>query len=207
MEGSGHQESIKWVLCSIKLSSHESWLLISQTLVNSNQNRFPLDSLHTFTVILPSLTQTLKNLNLPLTRSIFSSPSDNFYVVLPLTTWTMTCFGSVTISPKKWEMNLFQNDHVFFVFTSSSVSSNALFSPVIQVIFCHLLISLFSAIFFKILIIQLVFDSPRRFDLSGVNCTYTCMRNSVYQPSTIMTVYGPVIRDNQWLFHILFFPV
>ena len=30
---------------------------------NSNQNRFPMDFLHTFTVILPSVTRTLDNSN------------------------------------------------------------------------------------------------------------------------------------------------
>ena len=35
-----------------------SWLPIKQTLANSNQSRFPLDYFHTFTLILPSVTQT-----------------------------------------------------------------------------------------------------------------------------------------------------
>ena len=34
---------------------------------NSNQSQFPLDFLHTLTVILPSVTQTVDNLNLTLT--------------------------------------------------------------------------------------------------------------------------------------------
>ena len=34
---------------------------------NLNQNQFPLDFLHTFTVILPSATRTLDNSNLLLT--------------------------------------------------------------------------------------------------------------------------------------------
>ena len=46
---------------------------------NSNQNRVPLVFCHTFTVILPSVTRTLDDLNLPLTRSSFSFPSDHFY--------------------------------------------------------------------------------------------------------------------------------
>ena len=36
---------------------------------NSNQNQFPLDFLHTFTVILPTVTRTLDDSNLLLTRS------------------------------------------------------------------------------------------------------------------------------------------
>ena len=38
----------------------------------SNQNRLPLEFLHTFTVILPSVNRTLDNSNLSLTRSIVS---------------------------------------------------------------------------------------------------------------------------------------
>ena len=40
-----------------------SRLPITRTLANSNQNRFPLDFRHTFTVILPSVTRTLDNSN------------------------------------------------------------------------------------------------------------------------------------------------
>ena len=43
---------------------------------NSNQNRFPLDFHHTFTVILPSITRTPDNLNLfqfPLKVRVFGS--------------------------------------------------------------------------------------------------------------------------------------
>ena len=47
---------------------------------NSNQNRVPLVFRHTFTVILPSVTRTLEDSNLPLiTRTSFSFPSDHFY--------------------------------------------------------------------------------------------------------------------------------
>ena len=66
-----------------------SWLLIPQTLANSNQSRFPLDFHHTFTVILPSVTRTLNNLNLPLTWSNFCFPSDHFYIILSSITQTM----------------------------------------------------------------------------------------------------------------------
>ena len=57
--------------------------------VNLNQNQFPLDFRHTFTVILSSITQTLDNLNIPLTRSSFCFPSDHFYIILPSITRTM----------------------------------------------------------------------------------------------------------------------
>ena len=40
--------------------------------------RFPVDCVHTFTVILPSLTRTLDNSNLSLTRTNFHFPSSNF---------------------------------------------------------------------------------------------------------------------------------
>ena len=45
-----------------------SWLPITWTLANLNRSRFPLDFLHTFTVILLSVTGNLDNSNLPLTR-------------------------------------------------------------------------------------------------------------------------------------------
>ena len=38
-------------------------LPMTRTLANSDQNRFPLDFQHTFTIILPSVTQTLDNSN------------------------------------------------------------------------------------------------------------------------------------------------
>ena len=49
---------------------------------NLKQNQFPLDFLHTFTVILPSVTWTLDNSNLPLTWSnLFCFSSNPFYTV------------------------------------------------------------------------------------------------------------------------------
>ena len=59
-------------------------LPVTRTLANSNQNRFPVDFLHIFTVILPSVTWTLDNLNLPLTWSNFCFPSDNSDIILLL---------------------------------------------------------------------------------------------------------------------------
>ena len=51
---------------------------------NSNQNRFPLDFRHTLTVILPSVSRTLNNSNLPLTRSSFFFPLRSFlYIFTP----------------------------------------------------------------------------------------------------------------------------
>ena len=44
---------------------------------------------YTFTVILPSVTRTLGNSNLPLTQRNFCFPSDHFYIVLPSITRTM----------------------------------------------------------------------------------------------------------------------
>ena len=92
-----------------------SWLPITRrTLANSNQNRFPLDFCHTFTLILPSLTRTLDNSNLPLTRSNFCFPSDHFYIILPSITRTMFCSALFLIKirektvywrPKHWILN------------------------------------------------------------------------------------------------------
>ena len=60
-----------------------SRLTITRTLAKSNQNRFPLDFFHTYTVILTSVTRALDNSNLPLTRSCFCFPSDDLYIILP----------------------------------------------------------------------------------------------------------------------------
>ena len=68
--------------------SNYSWLPITRTLANSNQNRFPLDFRHTFTVIWPSVT-----------RSSFCFPSDHFYIILPSITRTM--FWALKKSKKK----------------------------------------------------------------------------------------------------------
>ena len=61
----------------------KSWCAITQTLANSNQNQFPLDFCHTFTVILLLVTQTFDDSNLLKTRSSFCFPSDNLYIILP----------------------------------------------------------------------------------------------------------------------------
>ena len=82
--------------------------------VKSNQNRFPLDFRHTFTVSLPSVSWILDNLNLPLTRSGFCFPSDHFYIILPLITrtmfWVLKTLESrlkkaVYWRPKRWVLN------------------------------------------------------------------------------------------------------
>ena len=57
---------------------------ITGTLANSNQHRFPVDFVHTFTVILLSVTRTLDNSNLPLTRTNFHFPSGHFVYNLTL---------------------------------------------------------------------------------------------------------------------------
>ena len=64
----------------------DSWYL--EPCAISNQNHFLLDFHHTFTVILPPLTRTVNNSNLPVTRSSFCLPSDNFNIILPLITQT-----------------------------------------------------------------------------------------------------------------------
>ena len=57
-----------------------SWLPITWTVTNSNQRRFPLDFLHTFTVLLPSVTRTLHN---------YLFPFIPFYMILPSIIRTM----------------------------------------------------------------------------------------------------------------------
>ena len=61
-----------------------SWLSITWTLANSNQNRFPLDFHRTFIVILPLVTRTSRKL-----EPIFVSLQVIFYILLPLITQTM----------------------------------------------------------------------------------------------------------------------
>ena len=51
---------------------------------NSNQNRFPQDFRHTLTVILPSVSRTLDNSNLPQTRSSFCFPLRSFLYIFTL---------------------------------------------------------------------------------------------------------------------------
>ena len=68
---------------------------------NTNQNRFPLDFLHTFTIILPSVTWTLDS------RSKFCFRSDHFYINLPSITRAMLWAPEksnkeVHCSPKHW---------------------------------------------------------------------------------------------------------
>ena len=54
----------------------DSWELEPRAV--SNKNCFLLDFHHTFTVILPSVTQTLDNSNLPQLKVVFVFPSDHF---------------------------------------------------------------------------------------------------------------------------------
>ena len=71
-----------------------------------------------FTVILPTVTRTLDNSNLLLPRTNFCFPSDNFYAVLPSLTWTMfLSMWQVETELQSKTLNLFQNNHVFLVFT------------------------------------------------------------------------------------------
>ena len=73
-----------------------SRLPITRTFANSNQNRFPLDFHHTFTVIFPSVTWTLDNLNLPLTQTNFHFPAGSFLYNFTLDN------SNQYFSPKHW---------------------------------------------------------------------------------------------------------
>ena len=63
-------------------------LPITQTHANSKQNQFALDVLHTFTVILPAVIQTLNRSNILLYNLKYflfvSLQLDHFYIILPL---------------------------------------------------------------------------------------------------------------------------
>ena len=61
-------------------SDKYSRLPITRTLANSNQNRFPLDFRHTFTVILPSVTRT--NFCFPSGHFLYNFTLDNSNHVL-----------------------------------------------------------------------------------------------------------------------------
>ena len=77
-----------------------SRLQITRTLaVNFEPKRFPFDFLDTFTVISPSVTRTLHNSNLQLTRSNFCFLSDHFSKILP--SITRTVFQAHDQSKKK----------------------------------------------------------------------------------------------------------
>ena len=88
-------------------NSNPHWL---EPRANSNQNRFLLDFRHTFTVILPSLTRTLDNSKLPLTRSNFCFPSDHFHIILSSITrtmfWALKKSGKNSVlPPQHWILN------------------------------------------------------------------------------------------------------
>ena len=75
-----------------KMSPHSSSLSLrggSKTGPGRQRKLSLMDFLHTFTIILLSLTRTLDNSNLPLTRSNFCFPSDHFHIILPSITPTM----------------------------------------------------------------------------------------------------------------------
>ena len=113
------REVCLWFLCLIGNSYLDfftiqiyTWLPITRTLANWNQNWFPPDFCHTFTVILPSVARAINNLNLPLTQSRFCFPSvsDNFHIILPLITrtmfWTLKSWEkTVYWHPKHWILN------------------------------------------------------------------------------------------------------
>ena len=105
-----------------------SWLPITRTLANSNQSRFPLDFLLTFTVILPSVTWTSRWLE------VIFFPSAHFYTILPSIIRTMLIgawkVGKKTVhwSPKPIEF-ISKQPSQFFVFTFCHSSSNSVFIP------------------------------------------------------------------------------
>jgi len=87
-----HQGSWNW--SEYYLQYYYSWLLITQTLANLNLELtrtkkispgFSLYIYCSFTLV----PRTLNNSILLLTRSNFCFPSDHFYIILPLITWTL----------------------------------------------------------------------------------------------------------------------
>ena len=130
---------VGWIILHLlKILKLGSWLPVNsnhrelEPRTNSNQSWFPLDFLHTFTIILPSVL----NSNLLLTQSNFCFTSDHFNLdtILPSITYLNHGFKCVTRRKKQWTpvhtLNLFQNNHVFFVFTFFLLQFNTMFSPV-----------------------------------------------------------------------------
>ena len=108
------------------------WLPITRTLAHSNQSRFPLDFLLTFTVILPLVTRTLDNSNLPLTRSNFF-PFRSFLHNFTLdnsnhaiSAWKV---GKKPCTEVRNIEFISKQPSQFFVFTFSHSSSNSVFIP------------------------------------------------------------------------------
>ena len=96
-------------------------LILTQT-----KNRFPLDFLHTCTVIFPSVTQNLDTSSLPLTRSNFCLPSDHFYIKI-LTAINRPCLSARKVkkktvywSPKHWKskQEFFESIPCFYFFVT-----------------------------------------------------------------------------------------
>ena len=124
---------------------------------NSNQSRFSMYFLHTFTVILSSVSQTLYNSNIALTRSNFCFPSDHFY--------TIFLRSKRVISRKKTCTEVRDNEFIskqpsqFFVFTFLSLQCKFSVHPCILCCLIefpshHLLFPFLPVTFFKLPIIR-----------------------------------------------------
>ena len=133
-----------------------SRLLITRTLdrsleprANSNQNLR-----HTFTAILPLVTRTLHNSNLPLTRTNFPFPSRHFLYNFTLDNSNHAC-QDVTAGQNKQYSTVVQNNEfilieagfAFFALfcTSNKCQSSSLSSP--STYKCSLLLMLYFALF------------------------------------------------------------
>ena len=88
--------------------SYYSRLPVTRTLANSDQNRFPLDFRHTFTVILPSITRILDNSNSRKLEPIFVSPQVICYIILP--SITRTVFWALKKSGEKPSSSVWTNE-------------------------------------------------------------------------------------------------
>ena len=186
-----------------------SWLPIIRTLANSNlcansnQSRFPLDFLLTFTVILPSLTRTLDNSNLPLTRSNFCFPSDHFYTILPSITWTMLkahdksgkkpCTGVRNIE------FISKQPSQFFVFTILSLQFKFSVHPCIL---CSL-IAFPPHPFAYFLTSGYLLQTPnhsnsQQFELFAISLEGSSYRESTSRPSFEETTYNIQVAKTPW---------
>ena len=104
-----------------------SWLLITQILANPNESWFPLDFLHTGTVILPEVTQTScnwKKFLFPFRSFLHNCTLYNSNHVL--STWQAK--KNSVLKPET--LNSFQNNHVHSLSLVCHPSSNSVSIPV-----------------------------------------------------------------------------
>ena len=98
-------------------------VIIQSTPDNSKQYRFPVDFVHTFTVILSLVTRTLDNSNLPLTRTDLHFPSGHF-----LYNFTLDNSNHVFQNVTSEKIHYWRSKH--WIYLKQPIASTLPFSPV-----------------------------------------------------------------------------